>query len=178
MVQLQPPGLTTVPHVRSLQTLAMSWSSAGRPCRCHRFDSCSLSVVKRFCDLHGCRHRDVGQFGVAAWFGSTRTLVQIQPSRLLRWHWIDVGVAHCLDSSNKILSRTIPSGISFVKTFQRTANPPPNTGEGTRQRARNDGNASPRLRGHSLLLGSGGIGKRSWNHACQRGFSRATVAAP
>src|SRR5215813_14840210 len=56
------------------------------------------------------------------------------------WHWIDVGVARCLDSSNKILSPTIPSGISFVKAFQRTANPPPNTGEGTRQRARNDGN--------------------------------------
>src|SRR5262245_5250186 len=70
--------------------------------------------------------------------------VQIQSPRLLQWHWTDVGVAHCFDSSsNKILSPTIPSGISYVKTLQRTANPPPNTGEGTRQRARNDGNAPP-----------------------------------
>src|SRR5262249_1565509 len=103
--------------------------------------------------------------------------VKISSPRLLQWHWIDVGVAHCLDSSNKILSPTIPSGISFVKTFQRTANPPPNTGEGTRQRARNDGNAPPSPHGHSLLPGSVGIGKRCWNHVCQSGVSRATVPA-
>jgi hypothetical protein len=32
--------------------------------------------------------------------------------RLLQWHWIDGGVAYCLDSaSNKSLSPTIPGGI-------------------------------------------------------------------
>src|SRR5262249_46428982 len=106
------------------------------------------------------RVRGVGQSGVAAGVGSRRPGVQIPPPRLLQWHWIDVGVAHCLDSSNKILSPTIPSGISFVKTFQRTAYLPPNTGEGARQRARNDGNAPPSPHGHSLLPGSVGIGKR------------------
>ena len=30
---------------------------------------------------------------------------------------------------------------------------------------------------HSLLLSSVGIGKRSWNHACQSGVTRATVSA-
>src|SRR5262245_25517364 len=84
--------------------------------------------------------------------GFKRSWVQIPPARLLQWHWIDVGVAHCLDSSNKILSPTIPSVISYAKTFQRAANPPPNTGEGIRQRARNDGNAPPLPHGPSLLL--------------------------
>jgi hypothetical protein len=35
----------------------------------------------------------------------------------------------------------------------------------------------PRLRGHSLLLGSVDIGKRCWNHTCHSGVSRATVPA-
>src|SRR5262249_57202344 len=108
---------------------------------------------------------------------ATKSSNGVQSPRLLQWHWIDFGVAHCLDSSNKILSPTIPSGISFVKTFQRTANPPPNTGEGTRQRARNDGNAPPSALGHSLLPGSVGVGKCFWNHASQTGVSRATVSA-
>src|SRR5262249_51676430 len=47
----------------------------------------------------------------------------IQSPRLLQRHWTDVGLAHCFDSSsNKILSPTIPSGISYVTTLQRTAN--------------------------------------------------------
>src|SRR5262249_8042757 len=85
---------------------------------------------------------------------------QIRATRLLQWHWIDVGVAHCFDSSsNKFLSPTIPSGVSCVKTLQRTANPRPNTGEGTRQRERNDGKAPPSPGVPSLLPGSVGIGK-------------------
>ena len=37
--------------------------------------------------------------------------------------------------------------------------------------------AKAERRGHSLLPGSGGIGKRSWIHACHSGVSRATVPA-
>ena len=46
------------------------------------------------------------------------------------------------------------------KILQRSANPPLNTREGIRQRARNGGNARPRPQVHSLLPGSVGIGKR------------------
>jgi hypothetical protein len=43
--------------------------------------------------------------------GTAADLVQIQSPRLLHWHWTDVGVAHCFDSSsNKIASPTIPGG--------------------------------------------------------------------
>src|SRR5262249_23970965 len=65
--------------------------------------------------------------GVATkpWAPATERFKWGQSPRPLQWHWTDVGVAHCFDSSsNKILSPRIPIGISYVKTLQRTANPP------------------------------------------------------